>query len=200
MKLRRKFTQTVFVLFLIELFLSGGLASADTIFFLDNVTFSDGRTATGYFDPSFNNINVTTSPAGAFGATYATPNVYGASEAGSYLWIAMVVDFGNGSYSELQLTVEQLSLTASNPLVTSPTPGFPSTSCEFYNCQSLEIVGTFSSPNQGYRYIVSGSLDPINTPISSVPIPAVGTGLPGLIAAMAAGLLAWRHRRRTRTA
>jgi hypothetical protein len=177
---------------------SGGLAasSAEAVtLYLNNVTFADGGTATGYFEYSGSwpvGTLITTSdyssPQGTFGTTYRTGNFSGVmgSAFSSGFQTYMTVTIAPGLVAEqLNLLVaSNFNPAAQNPLLTSPLPQF-------------NVLGSYEDLIYGgtdhLRYIVSGSIGPAVTPLpAALPLFASGLGI--------AALLRWHRKRRTTSA
>ena len=168
-------------------------ASATTLY-LNDVRFADGGTATGsYLYDSLIGINITTSPSGPFGANYTPSNLSYLIEGSAFVsgyQFTIGIDLGNGYTEVLSLIVAQnFSLSAQNPLLTSPVPG--STVVSYEN-----IAGPCTTCND-LRYVVSGWIGPVpfapSTPLPAA-LPLFATGLGGL------GLLGWRRKRKNTAA
>jgi hypothetical protein len=174
--------------------LAASPAKAVTLY-LNNVTFADGGTATGYFEYSGSwpvGTLITTSnynsPDGTFGTTYRTGNFSGVMGAAFYSGFQtyMGVTIAPGLVGETLnlLVASNFNPAADNPLLTSPWPQF-------------NVVGSYEdlyySGTDHLRYIVSGSIGPAVTPLPAA-LPLFATGL-GIM-----GLLGWRRKLKTTSA
>ena len=131
------------------------LGLATVRLFLDNVTFSDGGTATGSFNSDdFSGFDITTSPSGPFGAHFTPSDIHWGNLGSAFFsgyQFRVAINLGGGLEEVIQLLVyENFSFTSPNPLLTSAAPGTPS-----YDVSYEDITGPGADDNN-YRYIVSG--------------------------------------------
>jgi hypothetical protein len=152
-------------------------ASADTIanFTLDDVTFSDGGTATGGFTldlttSALSNVSVMTSTDGALGTTFSS---------GTFSNSPATFVFANGNFIQF----DELTIVLSGGLTPGDLTG--SNSFTIATASSFEIF--FSAEEcEGFcsgRSVADGSLDDSATPLpAALPLFATGVGVIGLLA------------------